>query len=124
MPRTGPIPQNVGFGEHAAAIDAHGWAVANGPRPLPGEIIWTGPLRHGTYYAAGPEAQYRDGWQNIDAWPVHLVSNENILWLLNHKAQEAGIPLHEVLEDTPIPQLAEQYGFPWHTSLDAAQAHR
>jgi hypothetical protein len=102
------------FGEHTTAIALNRWAVYNAPRPIPGEITFQGAFRHGIFYAAGPLDRYAQDWADLDAWPVQRISNLQIVDHLAAMARERNTTLAEVLEDTDLPELARQCGFPWY----------
>jgi len=51
------------------------WEIVNSPRPIPGEIVWQGKFRHGTFYAAGKKEIFGRMWHYLDAWPCKLVSS-------------------------------------------------
>ncbi len=102
------------FGDHTAAIQLNRWAVYNAPRPIPGEIAFQGEFRHGIFYAAGPLDRYARAWDELDAWPVELISNMEIVDRLAAMASARNTTLAEVLEYTDLPEFARQCGFPWH----------
>jgi hypothetical protein len=102
------------FGDHATAILLNRWAVFNAPRPIPGEITFQGEFRHGIFYAAGPLEQYAQVWTDLDAWPVELISNIQIVDRLSTMAADRHTTLAEILEYTDLPNLARQCGFPWY----------
>jgi hypothetical protein len=102
------------FGEHAVAIALNRWAVYNAPRPIPGEIAFQSTFAHGIFFAAGPLHKYAQAWADLDAWPVELITNLQIVDRLAGMAKERGTTLAEVLEYTALPELARQCGFPWH----------
>ena len=86
------------FGEHAAAIALNCWTVVNAPRPLPGEIHFQGEFRHGVFYSAGPRDRYDQAWADLDAWPVTLITNLEIVERLRTMAVERKTTLRKVLE--------------------------
>jgi hypothetical protein len=102
------------FGERSAAIALNRWAVYNAPRPIPGEIAFQSTFAHGIFYAAGPLEKYVQAWADLDAWPVELITNLQIVDRLSVMAKERGTTLAEVIEYTELPALARQCGFPWH----------
>jgi hypothetical protein len=96
--------------EERPAIPA-GWPVVNAPRPLCGEITWTGRFRHGIFYAAHPEKH--PTWDADDGWPVKLITNEEITALMTEKLTEHGYATAEEAGLT-IAELAASYSLPWH----------
>ena len=67
------------FGEHAVTIALNRWAVYNAPRPIPGEIAFQSDFAHGIFFAAGPAERYAQAWADLDAWPVELITNLQIV---------------------------------------------
>ncbi len=105
------------FGPHTTVIKLNRWKVVNAPRPLPGQVTWTGAFRHGIFYAAGPAAEFNATWNALDAWPVEEVTNLEIATRLALKAEEAGFrSLRQAVEESgmTIPELAASYGWPWN----------
>jgi hypothetical protein len=84
------------------------WRIANAPRPLSGERMWTGECRFGTFYAAGPLERFaggRWGWQADDARLVEFIDNDEIerrvlAYLREHwnydSLEEAGVGMDDV----------------------------
>lgn len=105
------------FGEHSGTIERKGWAVANAPRPIPGEVTWQGDFRHGVFYAAGDLFMYGNSWASLDAWPVVPITNQEVLSKLEAYCAENGVEFAEALAEYPyegdIAQFAEDCGFPW-----------
>lgn len=113
-------PEDRPFGEHTVLVRAKvasgEWKVVNAPRPIAGEVTWTGPCRHGIFYAAGDPARFEGsflGWEALDAWYVEEITNDEIRRRLEALASERELVLAEVLEYTPIRSLAASYGMPW-----------
>jgi hypothetical protein len=99
-----------------------GLTVWNAPRPLYGSELfgmdWSGPFRHGRFYSAvDPADPYAEIWERknveLDAYPVGLITNEEIERRLRAHAEEAGYNIEEVLEDYTIAQMARDAGLPW-----------
>ena len=102
-----------------------GWLVVNAPRPLMGEETWTGPFRHGIFYAAGPDPSAVTGpdleqaerrvasWKSDDAWPVVFTSNEEIEERVLAKFAEYGYGSAGEAGIT-VPDMAAEMGLPWH----------
>ena len=102
-----------------------GLLVVNAPRPLrcAGDKEWTGPFRHGIFYAAGPDPAALPGgperesavsrvehWRAYDAWLVVFTVNDEIEQLVlahltAHGYADAGMTIAE---------LAGEMGLPWH----------
>lgn len=51
------------------------WEIVNAPKPIPGEVVWQGKYRHGTFYAAGKKEVFGRMWHYLDARLCKLVSN-------------------------------------------------
>lgn len=112
-----------------------GLTVVNAPRPLPCAIHmidgrqvnleWTGEFLHGTFYAAGPIDQpisvwgrsptFRERWDANDAWPVELITNEEIEQRIReHAARDmTAAEYADAVAGLGIGYLAEHYGYPW-----------
>jgi hypothetical protein len=102
-----------------------GWLIVNAPRPLMGEETWTGPFRHGIFYAAGPDpsavtgpdreqAEHRvASWKSDDAWPVVFTSNTEIEQRVLAKFAEHGYGSADEAGIT-VPDMAAEMGLPWH----------
>ncbi len=82
-----------------------GWLIGNAPRPISGQITWTGDFRHGIFYAAAPEVPGGTfGWAADDAWLVEFITNEEIERRVDAKLaeydysspEEAGMTYEEV----------------------------
>jgi hypothetical protein len=102
------------FGPHATLIALQRWSVVNAPRPLPGSITFVGPYAHGIYFAAGPQAVFGERWRDLDAWPVELITNLQIVERLSAIARARGTTLAAVLEDQELSELSADVGFPWY----------
>ena len=90
-----------------------GWVVANAPRPLPGTITWTGPFRHGIFYAAAPEIiPGTFGWAADDAWLIELITNDQIRELALAKLAEHGFASLEDADMTMV-EMAAMMQLPW-----------
>jgi hypothetical protein len=90
-----------------------GWVVANAPRPLQGTVTWTGPFRHGTFYAAAPEVVPGTfGWVADDAWLVELITNDRIRELAMAKLAEHGFASLEDADMT-MEEMAAMMHLPW-----------
>jgi hypothetical protein len=105
------------FGEHTTAIILNGWSVVNAPRPLPGEVTWTGDFRHGVFYAAGPREMFGESWDDLDAWPVQAITNIEIVEMISKRARDRGFKgLCDCLEANgfaSIAALARACDLPW-----------
>jgi len=94
-----------------------GWLIANAPRPLAGRITWTGPFRHGTFYAASPELpEGTFGWEADDGWLVEWIDNEVIRARVLARVAGYGYDTLEALEEDGIPvaHMAADMQLPWH----------
>ena len=92
------------------------WMVANAPRPIAGEIAWTGPFRHGVFYAAAPPGPVdRWGWPADDAWMIRTISDDVILEAVLGKAADYGYADVAALEDAgiSIADVAADMRLPW-----------
>lgn len=128
--------------EQAARIAAEGLTVVNAPRPLPcgweegGEHVigveWQGEFARGIFYVAGrPDAPspgaygatLAEAWRALDARPVRLVSNDDVLALMQAEIARRGYDFDEYLEVFDdmggLAGLADYLGFPWDTGADA-----
>jgi hypothetical protein len=102
-----------------------GWVIVNAPRPLMGLETWTGPFRHGIFYAAGPDPSTVTGfdreqaerrvasWRSDDAWPVVFTSNAEIEQRVLAKFAEYGYGSAGEAGIT-IAEQAYSMGLPWH----------
>lgn len=72
-----------------------GWVIANAPRPIAGQITWTGDFRHGTFYAAAPPPGPAS-WAADDAWPVVLIDNAEVEHRVQAKLDKHGTTLADV----------------------------
>ncbi len=108
------------FGEYSNMIKLNGWQVVNAPRPIPGEVEWTGEFRHGCFYAAGDTGKFGKTWDDFDAWPVEEINNIQIADILSAKCKEDGCCLITRLGfyGDSIAKLASEYGYPWFESPD------
>lgn len=91
---------------------------------------WTGPFRHGIFYAAGPDPDTMDdgpgreqaqsrvrSWEADDTWPVVLTTNPEIEQQVLAKLAEHGY--HSAAEaGITIADLARDMGLPWHEATD------
>ena len=109
------------YGEHTSTIALNRWPVANAPRPLPGAVAFVGPFLHGIYFAAGPQGVFGERWRDLDAWPVELITNFQIVERLIALAQARHTTLAKLLGDQGLPRLAAAAGFPWFASPGATQ---
>jgi len=90
-----------------------GWVVANAPRPIAGQVTWTGPFRHGVFYAAAPEVVPGTfGWAADDAWLVDLITNDRIRELAMAKLAEYDFASLEDA-DTTMEEMAAMLRLPW-----------
>lgn len=90
-----------------------GWVIANAPRPIQGQITWTGPFRHGTFYAASPEIpEGTFGWKADDAWLVVFITDAEITERAKAKVAEHG---YASLEDADVTmeEMAAMMELPW-----------
>lgn len=87
-----------------------GYAVANAPRPIAGNPAWTGPFRHGVFYAAAGEIP--SAWKADDAWLVVFVTNDQLKVIVDAKLAEYQTTLDEV--GLTAAELAADLGLPWH----------
>lgn len=98
-----------------------GWPVVNAPRPLRGQVTWTGPFRHGVFYAASPVPEEGlFGWEADDAWPVTLITNEEITARVNAKLARHGFASAEEADCT-VAELAASYDLPWAEAREGAR---
>lgn len=74
-----------------------GWAVYNAPRPIPGDKVWESAFRHGVFYAAGDVDLFGKTWEKLDAWPVQVITNDEIIARLRSHA--ATHPLGDRFEE-------------------------
>lgn len=91
-----------------------GWAVANAPRPIPGKPAWTGPFRHGIFYAMAetiPGGTF--GWEADDARIVVFITNAQVEKLVLAKFLEYGFHSEEEAGVT-IAEQAACMQLPWH----------
>ena len=102
-------------------------AIFNAPRPLPSNAAWIGEFRHGTFYAGiiatqetGDQfARDQEEWmrkecESLDAYPVILVTNEQIRGWVEEHLVESEIPLADALEGWGgWPALAKAGGWPY-----------
>jgi len=108
---------NAADPEQAQAVRwaALGYEIVNAPRPLPGEESWICDFRHGTIYAAclAPSDRMREEWRDLDAWPVLIVTDEQIRgFVRDHMAGE--IDEADALETWGgWPELARAAGWPY-----------
>ena len=90
-----------------------GWQIANAPRPLMGEITWTGKFRRGIFYAASPtEVTGTFGWKADDAGLIEFITDEEIRVRVDAKLAEHG---YSSLEDADmtVEEVAETMQLPW-----------
>jgi hypothetical protein len=91
-----------------------GWAVANAPRPIAGQITWQGDFRHGIFYAASPEIPGGTfGWQADDAWLVTFTDNAELAGKVAAKLAEHGYTSAADVDMT-VGELAQSLDMPWH----------
>jgi len=111
-----------------------GWLIVNAPRPLrcADDKEWTGPFRHGRFYAAGPDPDTVDdeaererarsrvrSWEENDAWPVVFTTNAEIEQQV--LAKLAGHGYHSAAEaGVTVPDIAREMGLPWHETTDGS----
>ena len=90
-----------------------GWLIVNAPRPLLGEVTWTGEFRHGVFYAASPEEHTGIfGWEADDAWRVRFTDNAAIEAVVLAKFAEYGYGSADDAGVT-VAEQAECMGLPW-----------
>jgi len=92
-------------------VAENGWKVMNAPRPLPCEIPWVGEYRHGIFYGAGPEEEFKEAWDGLDCWPVVFLTNHDIEGIVRAEARQDGS--EEFLTDENIGRVAKALGYPW-----------
>lgn len=74
-----------------------GWVIVNAPRPLLGEMGWTGGFRAGMFYAAAPEASGGSfGWEADDARVIRFITDAEVEERVSAKLAEYGTTLDEV----------------------------
>lgn len=94
-----------------------GWPVANAPRPLAGQLTWTGPFRHGIFYAASPRIpEGTFGWEADDGWRVETITNAAIRELCEAKVREHGYAGLDAAAEEGIEfaDIVAMLGLPWH----------
>jgi hypothetical protein len=95
-----------------------GFMVANAPRPIAGELTWTGDFRHGIFYAAHPADRdgILDSWGADDAWPVEFIDNAEIMRRVLAKLAEHGYASVEAAaaEAIEVGDVVAMMQLPWH----------
>jgi hypothetical protein len=90
------------------------WHIANAPRPLLGEYIWTGAFRHGIFYAASPAVHDGTfGWQADGAYLVEFIDDAEIERRVLAKFAEYGYASADEAGVT-IGEQAYCMQLPWH----------
>ncbi len=101
------------------------WSVWNAPRPLVGQHTWTGPFRHGIFYAAVVRNADHDRFAQLnirdDAYPVELVTDQQIVAAVRAYAEDNGYTA-EMCADLGIElsELAAELNLPWRDSTTEA----
>jgi hypothetical protein len=92
-----------------------GWLIANAPRPIAGRMTWTGPFRHGIFYAASPAIPGGTfGWEADDARLVEFIDDAEIERRCAVKAAEYYPDLAAAIADgITVEILAQSLQLPW-----------
>ncbi|MFF0770904.1 hypothetical protein ACFYUK_18610 [Nonomuraea wenchangensis] len=107
-----------GWGEHDHLIRTKGLAVVNAPRPVAGNLTWTGEFRHGRYYAAGNLQQMAEGWHADDAVLLVEITPQAVVRKIGRYIADHGYTLEEIANayEGAIGDTAHEMGLPWDES--------
>lgn len=100
------------------------WTVWNAPRPLFGEVNWTGEFRSGVFYAAAaPDDPFYDRYAERnaaqDARIVEVVTNDDLERVLADRLAENGYTVADYHDaGFTTGETARQHGLPWHEGPD------
>jgi hypothetical protein len=98
-----------------AGVDVKlGWVVWNAPRPLYGEVTWTGRFVRGVLYAAGPRDQYERLNAQQDACEIVMVDNDYLATVVRQLVEADGYTMADYEEvDMTVGDVARHYHLPW-----------
>ena len=65
----------------------YGFSIHNAPRPIPGDKVWESNFRHGVFYAVAESDRFNIIYKKLDAWPVKLITNDEIVHLIKNHAK-------------------------------------
>ncbi|MGW4639642.1 hypothetical protein ACWEN6_13995 [Sphaerisporangium sp. NPDC004334] len=104
-----------GWGEHDHTIRVRRLAVANAPRPLPGNPTWQGEFNHGIFYAAGPLHELAERWHADDAVLLVELTPQAIVRKVHARCVGRNYDVPAILAEFPdqFGIWAHNMGLPW-----------
>lgn len=65
----------------------YGFSIHNAPRPIPGDKVLESNFRRGVFYAVAESDRFNVIYKKLDAWPVEVITNDEIVELLKTHAK-------------------------------------
>jgi len=92
-----------------------GSVIYNAPRPIYGDVEWTGQFRCGVFYAAADAGDERVRGLNTqqDATLVELVDNDDVRGMIAERLTANGYGPDDT-DGITTAELAAMWGLPWH----------